>query len=299
MALATTDPAGVWNRKNNWPFISWFVFVILGVLVTPVYLGTLFFQMPWWQASLITLADIVLGIVWFFLCGMAIVGGYHRLYSHRSGGRGKIHLLVHLFTIVFGAAGFTGSVKWWSVSHRQHHRYPDTVLDPYNIKEGWWWAHIGWVIKKDRKLLDYSHIKDLCRNNLEGRLLAFQDRFWIPLGILFGFLVPAGIGWLWGSAIGALLMAGFVRLACQYHQTWCVNSDAHTDGEQTYETSTATKSRLNAWKTFGEGGDHARHHKYPSNWWQSDYWYEPGRWFLWTCYKLGLVEELVEVDMTS
>jgi fatty-acid desaturase len=34
------------------------------------------------------------------------------------------------------------------MDHRAHHRYTDTDKDPYNVKKGFLWAHIGWVIWK-------------------------------------------------------------------------------------------------------------------------------------------------------
>jgi stearoyl-CoA desaturase (Delta-9 desaturase) len=48
----------------------------------------------------------------------------------------RAHWLVRLFTIVFGAAAFEGSVLWWDSEHRKHHKHVDQEEDPYSISKG-------------------------------------------------------------------------------------------------------------------------------------------------------------------
>jgi hypothetical protein len=50
--------------------------------------------------------------------------------------------------LLFGAAAFQHSVLNRTSDHRRHHLNIDEGLDPYNIKRGFLWAHIGWLTVK-------------------------------------------------------------------------------------------------------------------------------------------------------
>ena len=42
---------------------------------------------------------------------------------------------------MFGGTGaLQGSIKWWSLLHRAHHRYTDTEQDPYNSQRGFFYS---------------------------------------------------------------------------------------------------------------------------------------------------------------
>ena len=84
-------------------------------------------------------------VVYYFLTGMGITAGYHRLWSHRSY---EASLPVRLALLFFGSGAVEGSVRWWCRDHRAHHRYSDTEKDPYAVHNGFWYAHIGWMLVK-------------------------------------------------------------------------------------------------------------------------------------------------------
>jgi stearoyl-CoA desaturase (delta-9 desaturase) len=88
------------------------------------------------------MATLALAIGYIFATGLSITAGYHRLFSHLAY---KAVWPVRLFDVLFGAAAFEGSVLEWTTDHRDHHRYTDQDKDPYNIKKGLWYAHIGWT----------------------------------------------------------------------------------------------------------------------------------------------------------
>ena len=58
--------------------------------------------------------------------------GYHRLWSHLSY---TASLPLEIFLMIGGTGALQGSIKWWSLLHRAHHRWTDTDSDPYNHKE--------------------------------------------------------------------------------------------------------------------------------------------------------------------
>ena len=60
----------------------------------------IFFQFSWWSLGL--------GLVWGVLCGLAITGGYHRLFAHPTY---KAKWPVKLFYLCFGAASIQNSAE--------------------------------------------------------------------------------------------------------------------------------------------------------------------------------------------
>ncbi|MEZ5979313.1 MAG: fatty acid desaturase [Planctomycetota bacterium] len=236
------------------------------------------FHVSWWTVGL--------AVLWYALCGFAITGGYHRLFSHRSH---SAHFLVRLFHLLFGAASVQNSALKWSSDHRVHHSKTDEDEDPYSVMHGFWWAHIGWIFFTDSRARR-DNVKDLQRDPL----VRFQDRFYIPLAILFGVVVPTAIGFAWGDPLGALLVAGFLRLVVQWHATFSVNSVAHTIGSRPYSTDiSARDSFWTALITMGEGY-HNFHHRFQADyrngirWWQFD----PTKWAIRSLSFVGLTRDL-------
>jgi fatty-acid desaturase len=35
----------------------------------------------------------------------------------------------------------------WVAIHRYHHRFSGTPLDPHNADEGFFWSHMGWLLR--------------------------------------------------------------------------------------------------------------------------------------------------------
>lgn len=237
--------------------------------------------------SHLTMPNLVLGAVWFFACGMAITGGYHRLFSHPTY---KAVWPLRLLYLLFGAASVQNSALKWSADHRRHHAYTDKEGDPYNIKKGFWWAHIGWVLTKPSVPTDYSNVKDLERD----ALVRWQHRFYVPLAVLM-VILPAIVAQLWwGDGVGALLVAGFLRLTLQYHVTFSVNSFAHWLGSQPYSTANSARdSWITALLTLGEGY-HNFHHKFQNDYRNGIGWYQfdPTKWFVWLGSKVKITWDL-------
>jgi stearoyl-CoA desaturase (delta-9 desaturase) len=233
---------------------------------------------------------LVLALVWFGFCGLGITGGYHRLFSHPTY---KAIWPLRLFYLLFGAASVQNSALKWSADHRVHHSRVDTPEDPYDITEGFWWAHIGWVLNKSPKTKqdeDYSSVRDLAADPL----VMFQHKYYMPLAVLFAAVLPGLIGALWGDWIGGVLVAGFLRLALQWHATFSVNSFAHLIGRQPYDKhGTARDSLVVALMTMGEGY-HNFHHRFQSDYRNGIRWFhlDPTKWFVWSMSKMGVTRDL-------
>ena len=52
------------------------------------------------------------------------------------------------FLMIGGTFAVQNSILFWASGHRTHHRHVDDVdEDPYSIERGFWYAHMGWMIR--------------------------------------------------------------------------------------------------------------------------------------------------------
>jgi len=150
------------------------------------------------------------------------------------------------------------SVFDWCNDHRAHHRYTDTDKDPYSIKKGFWYAHMGWLFYE--REAPKSDISDLEADPI----LQFQHKYYPLLAVSQGFLLPTLIaGIFWGDWWGGLLIAGSLSRVVVNQVTFCVNSLAHYWGDATFsDQRTPRDSVFVGLLTFGEGY-HNFHHEFP------------------------------------
>jgi stearoyl-CoA desaturase (delta-9 desaturase) len=250
---------------------------ILGVAGTAVYTWLHGFSL--WMP--------ILAVSMYLLVGMSICAGYHRFFSHKSyeAWRG-----VQIFYALFGAMAAQNSILWWSSSHRIHHQYVDRDWDPYNIKRGFWWAHILWVFHRHEAPPAETNAADLLKNPV----VVWQDRWYKMILIAGGFGLPALIGAAFGDPIAGLLWGGFLRLAVIHHTTFFVNSLAHYWGKPTYNSSVSARDNWAvALLTLGEGY-HSFHHRFPSDFRNGirTFDWDPAKWFIAALRMLGLATEL-------
>ena len=235
--------------------------------------------------------SLVLGLIYMCCTGLAITVGYHRLFSHDTF---RAAWPVRLFFALTGAAAFQGSILEWCTDHRNHHLYTDTDRDPYSIKKGFWYAHIGWLMVLDKSKRDFSNVEDLAADPI----VYFQDKFYIPLALLMGFGLPALLGALWGDALGSLIIAGFIRTVINHHATFAINSVCHWFGNRPYsEKQTARDNWFTALFTFGEGY-HNFHHQFPRDYRNGIrfYHFDPSKWLIRSLAILGLAFDLKKID---
>ncbi len=242
---------------------------------------------PWyWMRAGISRVEWAL-FAWFVIAtGLSITIGYHRLFAHRAF---KASRLLTFLSLFFGAAAFEQSALMWASQHRDHHRYVDTPLDPYNIRQGFWYAHMGWMLFW-RQETDYSNVRDLAADPL----IMHQHRYYILWAVTTGVLLPLALGALTGHLLGALIVVVAARLTFVHHSTFCINSVCHTFGRATYDIdSTARDHWLVALITFGEGY-HNFHHRFASDYRNGVRWYhwDPSKWLIALLSWMGLAERL-------
>ena len=234
--------------------------------------------------------------VWFVLFlganGMAITCGYHRLLAHSAY---EAHPLLKFAYLLFGAMALQNSALNWCAGHRVHHRYiDDPERDPYCARRGFWFSHIGWMLRSyPSGEPDFSVVRDLQRD----RLVMSQHRYYLVWALSTNFGLPLAVGCLTGDIWGALLLAGVARLVVSHHATFFINSLAHMWGVQPYtDKNTARDNGVVALLTYGEGYHNFHHmfaHDYRNGvrWWQWD----PSKWFISAMGFFGLASNLKRV----
>jgi len=270
-------------KKINW--LNAFFILLLTPVVSVVGLVYLV------HSGDMHLATWLLSFFMLFACGFAVTAGYHRLFSHRSY---KAAWPVRLVLILFGAAAFQGSVLEWCTDHRNHHLYTDTDKDPYSIKKGFWYAHIGWLLVLDGTKRDFSNVDELAKDPI----VQFQHKYYVPLALFMGFIFPTLIAAIWGDALGGLVLAGFLRVVINHHATFAINSVCHMFGKRSYsEKQSARDNWMTAILTFGEGY-HNFHHQFPLDYRNGVryYQYDPTKWIIASLSYLGLASDLKRVD---
>ena len=234
--------------------------------------------------------------IWFVILmyanGVAITAGYHRLWAHRTY---EAHWSLQILYMLFGAMAFQNSILIWASGHRVHHKHVDDVHhDPYSIKRGFWFAHIGWMLRDyPSNRLDFTNAKDLEAN----KIVMFQHRHYLGIALFMNIAFPALVGWAYGDPWGFMLLGGLLRLVASHHVTFFINSLAHLWGRRPYTSdNTARDNDLLAFFTYGEGY-HNYHHLFQWDyrngirWWHLDF----TKWWIAFWSWLGLARGLKRV----
>jgi stearoyl-CoA desaturase (delta-9 desaturase) len=249
--------------------------------------------------------DVLVFAITYFLTGIGITVGFHRLLTHRS-----FHTSAALRGVfaALGSASVEGPVIEWVAQHRMHHAHSDHEGDPHSPHVGYGsgWrgavrglthAHVGWLFGMKGLASERRYAPDL----LEDPMIAFINRTF-PVWVLAGLAVPFGLGVaLTGSVAGGLtglLWGGAVRMFCMHHATFSINSLCHFFGRRPFDTG--DESRNLAWlalPTLGEAW-HNNHHAFPTSAshgmgrWQLD----PSAAVIWALERAGLAWNVVRIS---
>jgi len=260
------------------------------VLMFTLTLAAAAILVPWYGVHHgFTVADWAVFVVFLGANGMAVTAGYHRLWAHRTY---EAHWSVRLLYLVFGTMALQNSAFEWCAGHRTHHLHVDDVdRDPYSARRGFWFSHIGWMLRAyPSGRNDFANIPDLKKD----RMLAFQHRYYVPLAIAANVGLPVAAGLVFGDVWGMLILAGVLRLVWSHHVTFFINSLAHMWGSRPYtEDNSARDNPLIAVVTYGEGYHNFHHifaHDYRNGvrWWQWD----PTKWLIAGLERVGLARRL-------
>ena len=206
-----------------------------------------------------------------------LTAGFHRYFSHNSFKTSRSFQFILAF---LGTMAAQKDPLWWASHHRLHHAHADTELDPHSAKlKGFWWSHIGWVMKNNACETRFDKINDFKK---------FPELLWLNK---YAFLPPiflALILYIIGSLIGVYnpesnisgfqyLIYGFVlSTVAVYHVTFSVNSVAHKFGKKRFKNEDESVNNWFLALLAGGEGWHNNHHRYAVcarqgfKWWEID-----------------------------
>jgi len=231
-----------------------------------------------------SLRGVGLAVGAYFVRMVLVTAAYHRYFSHRAFKTSRPFQL--LLALGAQSAGQKG-VLWWAAHHRRHHRHSDAPADPHSVRqEGFWHAHVGWILLRQYGPTNPRMIGDL----LKFPELRFLNRAGVrhlpAVALATAFLAAAGVhGLVWGFLVSTVLL---------WHGTFAINSLAHVAGRRRFATGDDSRNSLAlAILTTGEGW-HNNHHRYPSSARQGFRWWEIDAtlYVLLLLEKLGLIWEL-------
>ncbi len=261
-----------------------FALTLFGALiVVPLYGLTVGYQAEaYWVA-----------LLFWAWSGFSITAGYHRLWSHRTW---QAHRSVQWILAIGGAMAMQNSILHWCSDHRRHHKHvDDNQQDPYSAGRGFWFSHIGWMLREYHPVTSttYNNVRDLQKNPI----VMNQHNHYGKWVLATNLALPALLGWLGGDILGMWLLAGVLRLVLVHHGTFFINSLAHLWGRQPFsDQHSARDNPILALLTFGEGY-HNFHHSFETDyrngirWWH----YDPTKWLIRALKRVGLASGLRRV----
>src|ERR1700676_890164 len=206
--------ANEWDSaRRNWP--ATLMFVLTAAAVVSV--------LPWYGFSRGYSGAAWLWFALFLIANeLSITCGYHRLFAHATY---QAHPALKVIFLFFGAMALQNSALVWSASHRIHHRFiDDPERDPYCARRGFWFSHIGWMLRNyPSGEPDFSAVRDLQRDPL----VMWQHNHYLLAALSTNFGLPLLLGYLTGDVWGPFLLAGVLRLVVSHHFTFFINSLAH------------------------------------------------------------------------
>jgi stearoyl-CoA desaturase (Delta-9 desaturase) len=278
IALTPFEGFSPQRRKNRTAAVIW-----MPVMNAAAFIGIPFLV---WKRGEVEWPHVWLFLLLFGASSMAITMGYHRLFAHASF---RTSRLIEFLLLFFGAGAYEESALKWASMHRRHHQFTDTDKDPYNIKRGFFYAHMGWFMFY-KQSVEYNNVNDLQKNPLVMHQFKYFQ-FW---ALASGVVLPLACGLATGSWLSALLWTVPAKIAVVGHSAFFINSFAHTFGSRPYDkTVSARDNWLGAILTNGEGY-HNFHHAFPRDYRNGIRWFhwDPTKWLIWALSRMGFTLEL-------
>lgn len=266
-------------RLNAVIFLGFPVLALVAVPLWGVYAGFSTAQWIW-------------AVVFLYLNGLGITGGYHRLWSHKAY---EAHWSVRLWFALWGAGALQNSILVWASDHRRHHRHvDDNERDPYSAGRGLWFSHIGWMLREyATNTENFDNVQDLLRDPI----ITWQHKHYVAITAAMNLGLPILLGLALGDVVGTVLLVGLLRLVLNHHVTFFINSLAHYWGTRPYtEENSARDNGYLAFLTYGEGY-HNYHHIFQNDYRNGIRWYQwdPTKWMIAGLARLGLASKLQTV----
>ena len=251
--------------------------------IAAIHLIALLAFVPWffsWAGAVLA----ILGLYVFGTLGISLC--FHRMLTHRGVVCPK---WFERSLAILGLCCVQDTPARWVGMHRRHHEHADEQPDPHSPLAGFFWAHIGWMVFRNRDLtrlrLVSRYAKDIVRDPFYAWLE--KDFRWVRVVLISwvsffasGFLVElvqkrSGLDAI-QFGFSVLIWGVFVRTVLVWHITWSVNSVTHLWGYRNYETDESSHNNLIIGFLSNGEGWHNNHHAAPGSarfgwrWWELD-----------------------------
>jgi fatty-acid desaturase len=169
----------------------------------------------------------------YVITGMfGITLSFHRNLSHKSF---KLPKWLEYTFAYCGVQALQGDPLEWVSSHRYHHQFCDTEMDPHTPYEGFWHSHMGWLLDEQplhQRVGERGNIGDMEKD----RFYQFIQKTYPihPVMMAVALYAAGGVPYIvWGVAVRAVWV---------YHITWFVNSASHVWGTQVWNTGDLSRN---------------------------------------------------------
>jgi stearoyl-CoA desaturase (delta-9 desaturase) len=269
------------NRNKlaiNWPITFFIAAFHLGA-VAALFMFS-------WQALAVAV------VLWWIAGSLGIGMSYHRLLTHRGY---KTPKWVEYILTICGTLALEGGPISWVATHRIHHAFTEKDGDPHSPRDGFFWSHMGWIIRGDGMHNKTAGLTRYAPDLAKDRFYVWLTHWHWTTQVVLAVILYAMGGWpfvFWGV---------FVRVVFSWHATWFVNSAAHIRGSRRFETKdTSTNLWWVALLSHGEGW-HNNHHAYPAAARHGLKWYEIDvNWYgIRTLELLGLAKNIRLIDLKT
>lgn len=228
--------------------------------------------------------DYLLGFILWRVRALAVAGGLHRYFSHRT-----YELRFQRFSqFVLGTICCTAMQKgplWWAAEHRDHHRNSDEPIDKHSpTQHGFAYAQWGWFLSRWPKLDYKKKIPDFAK---------FPELMWLERLQIVPFALLGLACYLYGGW-SCLLISFFLSTAVLGEATSTINTLAHLWGKRPYQTKdTSRNSFLLALLVGGEGWHNNHHHE---QWWmfqgEKKWQVDTAGYLIWTLQWFGVTKNI-------
>src|SRR5215471_9758742 len=182
----TTVPLLRWNvlrTENCLKSFTGYKGVVLAVVILPLLATVLAIVLLWQRA--VQVPDLVLLAVMYSLVALGVTVGFHRMLTHRSF---RANAVVKFVLLVLGSMSLEGPALDWAAIHIKHHAHSDREGDPHSPLEGFFHAHIGWMLGDG--MIDPNVY---CRNLVNDRMVVFVSRTFL-LWVVLSLVIPFALG---------------------------------------------------------------------------------------------------------
>lgn len=231
---------------------------VVGVILFHILAIAAFFTFSW--------ANLAAAVILWWVAGSLGIGlGYHRLLTHRGF---KVPKWLEYTLSICGTLAIQSGPLSWVTTHRLHHAFTETDRDPHSPIRGFYWAHMGWIMRGTAQNQPQAAKQRYCPDFANDRFHQILDKYYYLSSVVVAIALFFIGGWsmiLWGV---------FLKTVFGWHSTWLVNSATHVWGGRRFESRDDSRNNpLIAAITFGEGW-HNNHHAYPRSARHGLAWYE-------------------------